>query len=73
LNRPPPDELLDVPSIVFLMLELNTEPRLFDELLTAEKKLKSGKAPGEDHITAGLMKTSISSCISILLFLFQKI
>ena len=38
LNRPPPDELLDVPSIAFLKLDINTEPPTLDELLTATKK-----------------------------------
>jgi len=41
LNRPPPpNELLDISTIAFLKLDINTETTL-DELLAPAKKLKT--------------------------------
>ena len=72
LNRPPPDQIIDIPESEN-DLEVNTDLPTTDEIVTAIKSLKNGKTPGLDNLSAELFKTDPATAATVLLPLFQSI
>ena len=70
LNRPPPDRTHDIPEAEN-DLEVDTSPPTVDEIITAIKSLKNGKAPGLDNLNAELFKADPVVTASILYPLFK--
>ena len=52
---------------------IKTDPPTHDEIVAAVRKLKNGRAPGEDGIHAELLKCGINALIHPLYHLFRKV
>ncbi|KAL1250998.1 hypothetical protein QQF64_018794 [Cirrhinus molitorella] len=62
LNREPPEEGADIQESE-IDLDVNVEPPTKEEIITAIKKLKNNKAPGQDNLNAELFKTKTAARI----------
>ena len=72
LNRPPPENPPDIlPARRDLAIE--TDPPDRDEIATAVRQMKSGKAGGPDHIPPEALKTDVGATVEILHPLFEQI
>ena len=72
LNRPPPQTPPDIlPSTQDVDIESSTLTR--DEIRTAIRHLKSGKAAGPDGIPCEALKADIETTVDMLYTLFEKI
>ena len=72
LNRPAPQNPPDIsPAVEDLDIESGTLTR--DEIRTAIRQLKSGKAAGPDGIPCEAHKTDIGSTVDMIYPLFEKI
>ena len=72
LNRPPPVNPPDI-APADNDLDINCEPPLEEEIISALKLLKSGKAAGGDCIPAEALKADVKTTGKILHSLFDKI
>ena len=72
LNRPPPIEVAEITEAE-QDLNINVNPPNKQEILTAIKALKIGKAPGCDNLNAELFKASPETAADILYPLFIEI
>ena len=72
LNRPPPE---NPPEILAARrdLAIETEPPDRDEVATAIKQMKLGKAGGPDHLPPEALKTDVQTTVNILHPLFEQI
>ncbi|PVD27010.1 hypothetical protein C0Q70_12160 [Pomacea canaliculata] len=59
LNRPDPPQLADIQPAA-IDLDICTDPPSLEEVTAAIKKMKSGKAPGADGITAEMLKADVN-------------
>ena len=73
LNRPSPPNTADIPTTPFLELQINTEEPSTEELVQAARKLKNGRAPGSDRISAEMIKASLGACITVWITFFACI
>ena len=71
LNRPTPAVPPDIPDQFLFSLHISDEKRIADELLSATKRLKTGKAPGRDRISAEMIKFSLHRALAIWLSFFS--
>ena len=72
LNRPPPENPPEIlPARRDLAIE--TDPSDRDEIATAVRQMKSGKAGGPDHIPPEALKTDVGVTVDILHPLFEQI
>ena len=58
LNRPDPEHAPDIEA-ADVTLDINTDPPSLEEVQTAIKAMKSGKAGGLDGITADMLKAGM--------------
>ena len=61
------------PTLPFLELQINTEEPSTEELVQAARKLKNGRAPGSDRISAEMIKASLGACITVWITFFACI
>ena len=72
LNRPPPAQHIDIPPSQE-ELDIHTGPIQVSEVQAAIQKLKSGKAPGTDCISAEMLKAESTDTSKILCKILQDI
>ena len=72
LNRPPPEDPPDIQPAEY-DLDINCDPPSIEEIESAIKKQKSGKAAGSDYIPPEALKTDIKTASLALHSLFVKI
>ena len=73
LNRPPPEDPPEIPATTLFSLDISTDPPSSTEIIAAAKKLKNGKSPGEDRISAEMIKATVMTCIKFWTALFAVI
>ena len=71
LNRLTPPAPPDIPDQLLFTLHISDEKRITDELLSAAKRLKTGKAPGRDFISSEMIKFSLHRALGIWLSFFS--
>ncbi len=72
LNRPPPENPPDILP-ARRDLDIETDPPDRDEIATAVRQMKAGKAGGPDHIPPEALKTDVQATVDILYPLFVQI
>ena len=73
LNRPHSLNPPDIPVTPCLNLQISTEEPSDVEISLAACKLKNGRAAGRDRISAEMIKTSLTVCMTVWLTLFASI
>ena len=72
LNRPDPETEAVITDTGF-EIEVSKGPIMEQEIIEAIKQTKGNKAPGEDRVTADMLKSSPTLCARTLIGLFNKI
>ena len=73
LNRPHPEQVVDVLSEAETIEEIPSGPITKAEIRSAIISMTSGKAPGVDGITTELLKADMTSTVNVLHDLFRTI
>ena len=73
LNRPVPEVVIEMEEADVVNNSINTGEITREEIRSALRDMKSGKAPGIDSITADLLRVDIGTTVSVLYELFNKI
>ena len=73
LNRPVPEVVIEMEEADVVYNSINTGEITREEIRSALRHMKSGKAPGIDSITADLLRVDIDTTVSVLYELFNKI
>ena len=56
-----------------LIPEIDSDPPTETEIISVSKKLKNGRGPGNDRISAEMLKTYFRSCVRTRILLFSTI